>query len=261
MEGRVLVVGRAEVAQPRVRLVGQPIAQGLEQARLADAGLARRAARPGPRRAALGASGRAAGRSRARARPAASGAARAEPRSGSRSFGPRSPGTPRPGRQSRRACVPRSANSNSWPSRRRVPPATTTVPGSASACRRAARFGVSPTTASSCAAPSPIRSPTTTSPVAMPTRAASGSPPGALSRATAAVDREAGADGPFRLVLVRHGPAEVGQHAVAHELGDVAFEPGDLGGHGGLVGMDDLAHLLRVEAGRTAPSSRPGRRT
>ena len=65
--------------------------------------------------------------------------------------------------------------------------ATTTVPGSASACRRAARLGVSPTTASSCAAPSPTRSPTTTSPVAIPTRAASGSPPGAVSRATAAV--------------------------------------------------------------------------
>ena len=40
------------------------------------------------------------------------------------------------------------------------------------ACSRAARFGVSPTTASSCAAPSPIRSPTTTCPVAIPTRAA-----------------------------------------------------------------------------------------
>ena len=42
--------------------------------------------------------------------------------------------------------------------------------GSAMPCRRAARFGVSPTTAGSCAAPDPIRSPTTTSPVAMPTR-------------------------------------------------------------------------------------------
>ena len=40
--------------------------------------------------------------------------------------------------------------------------------------------------------------------------------------------REAGADGPLRLVLVRHGPAEVGQHAVAHELGHVPLEPGDL---------------------------------
>ena len=50
----------------------------------------------------------------------------------------------------------------------------TTVLGSASACSRAARFGVSPTTACSCAAPAPIRSPTTTSPVAMPTRTCKG---------------------------------------------------------------------------------------
>ena len=62
--------------------------------------------------------------------------------------------------------------------------------------------------------------------------------------------REAGADGPLGLVLVRPRPAEVGQHAVAHELGDVALEPGDLAGDGVLVGADDLAHLLRVEPGR-----------
>ena len=49
----------------------------------------------------------------------------------------------------------------------------TTVSGSARACSRAARFGVSPTTALLLRRPSPIRSPTTTSPVAMPTRARS----------------------------------------------------------------------------------------
>ena len=48
--------------------------------------------------------------------------------------------------------------------------AMTTVFGSAMPCRRAARFGVSPTMPRSCASPDPIRSPTTTSPVAMPTR-------------------------------------------------------------------------------------------
>ena len=52
--------------------------------------------------------------------------------------------------------------------------AITTLPGSASPCSRAAKFGVSPTTARSRASPSPIRSPTTTRPVAMPTRAANG---------------------------------------------------------------------------------------
>jgi hypothetical protein len=37
----VLAVGRAVVARMDMRLVGQPISHGLDQARLADAGLAR----------------------------------------------------------------------------------------------------------------------------------------------------------------------------------------------------------------------------
>ena len=67
--------------------------------------------------------------------------------------------------------APRSRWSNRSPTSRRVPAAMTTASGSARACSRAARFGVSPTTDCSCAEPSPIRSPTTTSPVAIPTRA------------------------------------------------------------------------------------------
>ena len=51
-------------------------------------------------------------------------------------------------------------------------------------------------------------------------------------------------------VLVRPGPAEVGEHAVAHELRDVALEARDLARDRVLVGADELAHLLRVEAGR-----------
>ena len=42
--------------------------------------------------------------------------------------------------------------------------------GPARACRRAARFGVSPTAVCCRASPAPIGSPTTTSPVAMPMR-------------------------------------------------------------------------------------------
>ena len=57
------------------------------------------------------------------------------------------------------------------PTCRRVVWAMRIASGSAKSCSRAARFGVSPTTDCSCAEPSPIRSPTTTSPVAMPTRA------------------------------------------------------------------------------------------
>ena len=43
-------------------------------------------------------------------------------------------------------------------------------PARPGACNRAARLGVSPTTACSCADPCPTRSPTTTMPVAMPMR-------------------------------------------------------------------------------------------
>ena len=67
-------------------------------------------------------------------------------------------------------CGPRSSRSNSAPICRRVASAITSVFGVARACSRAARFGVSPTTPRSCAAPSPIKSPTTASPVAMPSR-------------------------------------------------------------------------------------------
>ena len=49
-------------------------------------------------------------------------------------------------------------------------------------------------------------------------------------------DGEPGRGRRARLVLVRPGPAEVGQHAVAHELGDVALEAGDLARDRVLVG-------------------------
>ena len=51
--------------------------------------------------------------------------------------------------------------------------AMTTLFGSARPCKRAARFGVSPTMPRSWASPDPIRSPTTTNPVAMPARVCS----------------------------------------------------------------------------------------
>src|SRR6266516_4496993 len=81
------------------------------------------------------------------------------------------------------ATAPRSSYSNRPPVKRCVLCAITTAPGSARAWRRAARFGVSPTTACSCAAPAPMRSPTTTGPVAMPMRTRSRS--GAESCSTA----------------------------------------------------------------------------
>jgi hypothetical protein len=69
-----------------------------------------------------------------------------------------------------RSFAPRSSSSNKLPTSLRVLSAMATLFGFAMLCKRAARFGVSPTMACSCEAPDPIRSPTTTSPVAMPTR-------------------------------------------------------------------------------------------
>lgn len=67
-------------------------------------------------------------------------------------------------------CSPRSMNQKRPSTRRRVAGETMMVSGSARLCRRAARLGVSPSTARSSAAPSPTMSPTTTKPVAMPMR-------------------------------------------------------------------------------------------
>ena len=46
------------------------------------------------------------------------------------------------------------------------------------------------------------------------------------------------------------GPAEVGEHAVAHELGDVPSKRATTPAQRVLVGADDLAHLLGVEPRR-----------
>ncbi len=63
-----------------------------------------------------------------------------------------------------------SRYSKRFPTSSRVASEITTVPGSAAVWRRAARLGVSPTTAVSSDAPKPIRSPATTNPVSTPIR-------------------------------------------------------------------------------------------
>jgi hypothetical protein len=73
-----------------------------------------------------------------------------------------------------RSFAPMSTSWKRLPRSFRVLSAITTTFGSATPCSRAARFGVSPTIPRSCASPYPIRSPTTTNPVAMPTRVRSG---------------------------------------------------------------------------------------
>jgi hypothetical protein len=62
-------------------------------------------------------------------------------------------------------------------------------------------------------------------------------------------DRETPLHGTFRVVLVRAGPPEIGQHAVAHQLGDVPADARDLARDRVLVGVQDLVHVLGIEAG------------
>ncbi len=69
-----------------------------------------------------------------------------------------------------------AAEKASYEAQRELEVEITTAPGSASICNRTARLGVWPTTAGSETAPAAARSLTTTSPVAMPTRAAKEGP-------------------------------------------------------------------------------------
>ena len=124
----------------------------------------------------------------------------------------------------------------------------TTVPGVASACRRAARFGVSPTMPRSCASPDPIRSPTTTSPVAMPTRVCSGAL--VFSSADRLDQLQPRPHRPLRVILVRLRITEVDQHTVAHVLRDEPAEALHGLGDALLVGGNDLAQVLGVHARR-----------
>ena len=54
------------------------------------------------------------------------------------------------------------------------------------------------------------------------------------------------------LVLVRPGPAEIGEHAIAHQLGGEASPLADLARHGILIGPQDIAHLLGIEPSDSA---------
>src|SRR4249919_3103213 len=76
-----------------------------------------------------------------------------------------------------------SPHANRAPSARRVTPRTRTHPGDACDCRRAAVFSASPVAPYSTRPPPPI-GPSTTSPVSMPTRMASGRPASSSARST-----------------------------------------------------------------------------
>jgi hypothetical protein len=55
---------------------------------------------------------------------------------------------------------------------------------------------------------------------------------------------------PRRIVFMRMGKAEIGQNAVAHEFGDEAVVPRDHAGARVLIGADDLPHVLWIEPRR-----------
>jgi len=73
-------------------------------------------------------------------------------------------------------------------------------------------------------------------------------------------DGERGSDRPLGIVLMRPRPAEIREHAVAHQLGDIA-EPADLAGDGVLKRAQYLAHGLGIEPQRQWRRVLPGRRT
>ena len=83
------------------------------------------------------------------------------------------------------------------------------------------------------------------------------------SSATAATAAMAGPNRPLGLVLMRLRPAEIGQHAVAHELRDVAVEARDLAGNRVLVAParsgaslpDRVARMSAVEPTRSTNST------
>ena len=220
------VVGRALVEQADVGLVLEPLAQLAHQARLADPGLARRAAPPGPRRPWPAASGAAAARSPPRGRPAASGPRvwRASKRPSARP----SPATRHAASGSAkplRRCGPRSSSSNRPPTSRRVAWLITTAArlGQRLQARRQVRR---------LADHRLLLRRALADQVADHDQAGRDADPGrerrarraARSRPTASTSCEPGAHRPLGIVLVRLRPAEIGQHAVAHELGDVPLE-------------------------------------
>ena len=124
-----------------------------------------------------------------------------------------------------RSLAPRSSSSKRLPRRRRVPVGDDDAFGSAIPCRRAARFGVSPTIA-------------TLLRLSRSDEVADHDEPGGNAdahlqgRAGAVLQfrhrldqRKPGPHGPLGVMLVGLGIAEIGQHAVAHILGDEPTGP------------------------------------
>jgi hypothetical protein len=74
-------------------------------------------------------------------------------------------------------------------------------------------------------------------------------------------DVETGSNCSFGVVLVGARKAEIGQHAVTHEFGDEAVITCDGPRTGVLIGAYDFAHVLGIKPRRKVRSSRGGHRT
>ncbi len=65
-------------------------------------------------------------------------------------------------------------------------------------------------------------------------------------------DREAGANRALGILLLRVRVAEIDEHAVAHELSDVAVEAPDSFAHRLLIGADHVTHIFGIDLRREA---------
>ena len=110
-------------------------------------------------------------------------------------------------------------------------------------------FGVSPTIACCSDATPLMRSPTTTSPVAIAIRTSTRSAR-VSSGPIAAMMSRPGSHGALRVILVRAGIAEIGEYAVADKPGDAAVVIGNDPRAGGPIGADHLPHVLGIKASR-----------
>ena len=122
----------------------------------------------------------------------------------------------------------------------------TTPPGGARDCSRAARFGVLPATLCSCDDPVPIRSPTTTRPVAIRRGPADAPRSREYSRDT----HRRGRGPPGRPDWPHHrglGIPEIGEHAFAYVLGEVFRESADGISTGTSIGAEHIAIFFGME--------------
>ena len=75
-------------------------------------------------------------------------------------------------------------------------------------------------------------------------------PFGALQAADLADERKSGAHRPLGVVLMGLRVAEISENAVAHVFGDIPAETADRLGDRAMIGADDLAQILGIEAPR-----------